>query len=123
MRACGHSGKLCCQYQAGCCPASCRLQSLRQKVTAGCAEDPAYQPSSDGACVVAAEAAREAGETAPQTMLEAVRKRKASIAWKGLATTLGAAEGRQRIRAQQKQAAKEQLQEAVEVRHECSGGD
>ena len=52
-------------------------------------------------------------------MLEAVRKQKARIAWKDLTSTLGAAEGRQRVRAQQQRAAKEQLQAAVEVRHEC----
>ena len=96
-----------------------RLQSLRQQVTAGCAEDPAFQASSDRACVVPAEAVSEAGVTPREAVLEAVRKQKARIAWKDLTSTLGAAEGRQRIRAQQQQAAKVQLQTAVEVRHGC----
>ncbi len=100
-----------------------RLQSLRHKVRAGCAGDPATRPTSDSACVVAAEAAGEAGETPQETLLEAARKQKARIAWKDLTSTLGAAEGRQRIRAQQQQAAQKQLQTAVEVRHTCQCGD
>ena len=114
-----HSGKLCCRHRFGCCSASWLCEAAAEpaaEVAAGCAEDPAYPPSSDGACLLPAEAAKEAGETPQEAVLKAVRMQKARIAWKDLTSTLGAAEGRQRIRAQQQQAAKEQLQAAVEVR-------